>query len=60
MLRKLKCIFLSYEGVQEQYAEENIWTQEGGCNGGWKKLCSEELHYWLSLPASMGMGSTGG
>jgi len=36
MLRKLKCIFLSCEGVQEQYAKENIWTQEGGCNGDWR------------------------
>jgi len=26
MLGKLKRIFLSYEDVQEQYSEENIWT----------------------------------
>jgi hypothetical protein len=32
---------------------------EPKCNGGWRKLCNEEPHYWLPLPGSKRMVGVG-
>jgi hypothetical protein len=32
------------EGIREQGAEENIWTQEEEVAGSWIRLHREELH----------------
>jgi hypothetical protein len=50
-LHNFACTFVCHieggtwtEGAREQGAEENIWTQDGGSDRGWRKLRREQLH----------------
>jgi hypothetical protein len=43
------------EGVLEQGAEDNIWTEEGEVIGGWRKLHNGELHNLYSLTSIIRM-----
>jgi hypothetical protein len=42
------------EGVREQGAEENIWTQREKVTKGWSKQCKKEKH---NLYSSQNVGS---